>query len=375
MNDHTINDKKPFLFGLNNASHDFTNPTSLGKNIFTNAFPISVAQYLSLKKGLAIPLIIADIDDGKIITRHTMKSWNEIIKADAKSACFKFEEVFHGFCPYTKTSPNKSDIVIEDSSGNHTRAFEVKLVVVPNSQTADRSHDEQSCEIVVRPPSIEQLAFSIADSYGASRRTELLDIITDCLGNPMDYQWSSETWMLDKISKIVKASNAIVKRGIDLQTPFALTAIWRTEGQKPVLETHAFDIFAWTDMAFLQLFIDKSTDDAKSRKTQGKHITRPERSLIWLISALFDYAAQKTLNFSKHHSKITYGAQTDKAGAFAGDIPLKHLNSLEFKKPRILKSELEQIVSREAFNYLMPERRLDSAIMIQHLLNSEKEEG
>ncbi|WP_053942598.1 HindVP family restriction endonuclease [Kallipyga gabonensis] len=362
------------LFGLDHASHDFTDPVSLGKNIFTNAFPISIAQYLALRKGMDIPLITADIADQKIVTKHTLKSWREIIETDPESAIFKFEEIFQGFNPYTNASPNKSDIVVSDASGKQTRAFEVKLVVVPNSQTADRPHDKQSCEIVVRPPSIEQLAFSIADSYGAARRTELLDIITDCLKNPMDYQWSTELWMRDKVPKVVMAANEIVRQGIKLQTPFALTAIWRTKGQKPVLEDNAFDIFAWTDMAFLQLFIDKSTDDVNNSKRKKNSVTRPERSLIWLISALFDYAAQRTLNFSKHHSKITYDAQTDKAGAFAGDIPLKHLNSPEFRNPRIQKAELESIVTREAFNYLMPERRLDSAIMIQHLLNSEIQE-
>lgn len=50
---------KPFLYGLDHASHDFSESSSLGKNIFTNAFPLSLAQYLATVRKLPIPLIKA----------------------------------------------------------------------------------------------------------------------------------------------------------------------------------------------------------------------------------------------------------------------------------------------------------------------------
>ncbi|WP_018659194.1 HindVP family restriction endonuclease [Allofustis seminis] len=360
------------IYGLENASHDFTQPESLGKNIFTNAFPISLAQYLSNFKQVSIPVIKATLnDDNKIITEHEHLQWNEIIGTDSTTANFLFEETYNGYKPYTNSIPNKSDIVISDENEVHTRALEVKLMVVPNSQTANKPHDEQSCELVVRPPSIEQLAFSIANSYGQSRRSELLRLISASLVTPMDYHWNDEDWMKTKIPNIVKAADEIVKSSIESQTPFILTAIWRTEGQKPILERNAFDVFVWTDMAFLQLFINKM----RSRTANSqRRISRPERSAIWLISSLFDYAAQNTLDFSKHHSRITYGTQTDKAGAFAGDAPYEHLLSDEFLKPRILRNELENIVSETAFEYLMPERRLDSTLLTQHLFKIQTDE-
>ena len=357
--------RAPFLFGLGNASHDFSDTASLGKNIFTNAFPIAVAQYLSIERNLPIPLIKARYEGNSISTYQEMVSWEHIIGTNPRSATFLFEEVYNGFKIYTDKLPNKSDIVVSDESGQHRRPFEVKLVVVPNSNTASRPHEEQSCEIVVRPPTIEQLAFSIANSYGSSRRALLLDIISDALRTPMDYQWANESWMRNKIPRVAEAANEIGIRGIELQTPFVINAIWRTQGQRPILHTNAFDVFVWTDMAFLQLFTDNSSSTSKSRK-----ITRAERSLVWLISALFDYAAQRTLNFSKHHSNITYGAQTDKAASYAGDTPLKHLKSNEFFHPRVSKLELEKIMTRDALEYLMPERRLDNSIMIQHLINT-----
>lgn len=352
------------LFGLNYSNLDFSKPASLGKNTFTNAFPLALAQHIHSNKAMPIPVIEAQATDSGLCTMQRMCSWEELIDVSAEEAAFLFETVYDGYRPYTKLTPNKSDVVVANKEGKHTRSFEVKLVVVPNSQSANKPHDEQSCELVVRPPSIEQLAFSIASSYGAERRSELLGIIVDCLDEPMDYLWSNREWMQAKMSNIYLAAEEIISAAIKFQTPFALSAVWRTIGQAPVLEQNAFDIFCWTDMAFVQLFLDK-----RPTKLGERSITRTERSLVWLVSSLYDYAAQRTLNFEKHHSKITYGTQTDKAGSFAGDVTFKHLNSEQFCNPRVHKDELPAIVSDKALDSLMPERRLDGVLVTQRLLS------
>ena len=366
--DNVTSSTDPFLFGLDYSNHDFADPVSVGKNIFTNAFPLALAQHLDRNRGLPIPLIEASNEGDALGTQQRMCSWGELIGTNPESARFLFECVFDGFRPYTKFVPNKSDVVISSPDGTHTRAFEVKLVVVPNSQTASRPHDDQSCEIVVRPPSIEQMAFSIAHSYGANRRSDLLDIIVECLEEPMDFRWNDHDWMQQRISRVYEATRAIVNGAIESQTPFALTAVWRTVGQAPVLEKQAFDVFCWTDMAFVQLFLDKMPPPGTKRT-----ITRPERSLVWLVSALYDYAAQAILNFEKHHSSITYGSQTDKAGSFAGDTPYRHLRSEQLFSPRVTKDELSEIVSERALDHLMPERRLDGVLVTQRLLALQNE--
>lgn len=363
-----------FLFGLERASHNFRQKESLGKNIFTNAFPIALAQFLALKEKLEIPVIEAIFDAEQLGTRHIKKPWKQIIGVNPKEAQFFFEMPFDGYRPYTKGTPNKSDIVAANADGVHTRPFEVKLVVIPNSQTADKPHDEQSCEIVLRPPTIEQLAFSIANSYGTRRRAELLDIIAKCLVNPMDYNWTNHDWMKGHLELVKTATVEVIRNALVSQTPFALTAIWRTQGQKPILEENAFDVFVWTDMAFAQLLMGETDGAAECTSRRKTAITRPERSLVWLLSSLYDYAAQSTLNFGKHHSRITYGTQTDKAGAFAGSVPLKFLRSEEFFKPRITRNKLERIVSPQALALLMPERRLDAVLVTQHLMKQQADQ-
>lgn len=103
---------------------------------------------------------------------------------------------------------------------------------------------------MVRPPTIEQLAFSIAHSYGTARRVELMDLIVSALGKPNDYKWSDEQFMLQQLPKVLEAAENVVRGGLQNQTPLVLTAAWRTESQKPVLQENAFDAFVWTDKVF-----------------------------------------------------------------------------------------------------------------------------
>lgn len=365
---------KPFLYGLDHASHDFSEASSLGKNIFTNAFPLSLAQYLATKRKLPIPMIKATLDSAdRLSTEHVMTAWSEIIGTEPDRASFEFEGVYSGYSNYTHTNANKSDaVVIERGTGKHLRPLEIKLVVVPTSSTAKRDRKDQSCEIVVRPPTVEQLAFSIAHSYGQARRMELMELIVSELGQPNDYKWADERFMIGALPHILRAAENIVRGGLDVQTPLVLTAIWRSEGQKPVLDEHAFDVFVWTDLAFLQLFIDQLRReyykaDGSPKTKAPKQISRPSRALIWLVRSLFDYTVQNTLNFGSVHSQITYGAQSDKAGSFSGTASLKHLASPEFFKPRVTRTELSEVLSPSSTQHLLPERRLDAAIAIQHL--------
>lgn len=370
----------PFLYGLVNASHDFTSSKSLGKNIFTNAAPLAFAQYLSMEKKLDIPLVAATVSaEGELSTKHVMTPWSEIISSDPEDAYFQFEGVFDGYKPYTHGNANKSDVVIADkTTKEHLRPLEIKLVVVPTSASASKNRNDQSCEIVTRPPTVEQLAFSIAHSYGPSKKSHLQDIIQKALGQPNDIKWADTEYMIEKLPEILTAAKRIITDGISGQTPLVMTAVWRSEGQKPVLDEEAFDVFVWTDLAFVQLFTDTTYDayyykDGSKRENRPTDISRPSRALIWLIKCLWDYTTQNTLNFGKVHSEITYGVQSDKAASFTGQRTLKHLQSEEFLHPRISRDEVEKIIQPAAFDSLLPERRLDAALAIQHLVNQQKE--
>ena len=302
--------------------------------------------------------IRALVNNGSLTTEQVEIPLSEQIGCDAKTACWLFEESYDEYDAYATGTPNRSDIVVADGeTGKHTSALEVKLITVPNSATAHFDRDKQSCELVTRPPSIEQLCFSIARSFGHKRRHDIGDIISDCLDNPMDYKWNDETFMLDHLPKLVIAAESVAIEGIDSQHTFALSAIWRTKGQNAVLDDECFDVFTWTDMAFLQLF----TESTRGEMTK---ISRPARSVVWLVKALFDYSVQGKVTFEKTHSDITFGPQSDKAASFAGPRILRFIGGETFIHPRVKGSDYTKIIDPDAVDYLKPERRLDAVLGI-----------
>lgn len=351
---------RSFLYGLENSNHDFTVEKSFGKNIFTNAFPVALAAYID-DKGLGQNYISARVeDDSSISVEHGLVPLGDLIGVAHRDAFWAFEDSFSGYDILSTGVANRSDLVVKSLSGkNELSAFEVKLVAAPTSGTADRPREQQSCEIVVRPPTIEQMCFSIASSYGFDRHHDIGDMIAAKLGSPMDYQWSNEAYMLEKLPLVVAAAEEIVREGIDAQTPFVLNALWRTQGKSTVFDSECFDVFFWSDLAFLQLF----TRAARRAIASGKaSIGRPERSVVWLVKSLFDYAVQSAVTFERTHSQITYGGQTDKAGAFSGSAVMDLLRCANFDHPRIAAEEYENIILPEGIALLSPERRLDGFI-------------
>lgn len=353
--------RETFLYGLVNSNHDFTKEKAFGKNIFTNAFPVSLAVYMDKELGLEPNYILANVlQDGKPTVEHETRSLEQLLKINPDKAYWSFEDSFSGYDAFATGTANRSDLVVKNiESHEEMSAFEVKLVAAPTSGTANKAREQQSCEIVVRPPTIEQMCFSIASSYGTDRRHDIGDMIASTLEHPMDFKWDDESYMLDKLSLVIEAADNIIRNGLEVQTPFVLNALWRTVGKSTLFDNECFDVFFWSDLAFLQLF----TRAAKRAIAGGaKEISRPARSVIWLVKSLFDYAAQGKVTFDRTHSLITYGGQTDKAGAFSGNSIMDVISCENFIHPRVSKNEYMNIIADDGIALLSPERRLDGFI-------------
>jgi len=308
-------------------------------------------------------------DDGEITTEHTDTNWKDIILTDPKTAVWSFESTYSEYAKYTNDTPNGSDVVVKNKEGKDTSAFEIKLVVVPTSGSANKPREKQWCELVIRPASIEQLAFSIARSYGIEQRDTLRKIIVEALGAPQDLSWPSASAMMGHKNAVIKAAENIIRSGIGEQTPLVVIAEWRTEGQTPRLDENAFDVFVVTDMALLSVFI-------QTAKNKSKKISRPYRSVIWLVKSLYDYSVQHSLQFLDITAKLNYGLQSDKSASFTRRAT-EMLDSDNFQHPRVKRNEVENILPPKAFKVLAPERRLDGALMTHYIINRqlEKAEG
>ena len=204
------------LYGMEHTNHDSVNPKFLGKNIFTNAFPLSMANYIDREKKLPIPVVSAAVtDDGTITTQHTDTAWEDIIGTDPKTAEWNFETTYREYAKHTNVTPNGSDVVVRDAGGADTSAFEINLVVVPTSGSSRKPREKQWCDLVIRPASIEQLAFSIARSYGIEQRDTLRQIIVDALGTPQDLDWSSAGVIMENKSAVIASAEDIIRNGIE----------------------------------------------------------------------------------------------------------------------------------------------------------------
>lgn len=329
----------------------------MSKNNFTTEAPLIFATFIhrELNKG---PMMIKAVqeDDGSLATCVEQESLTSILGVDPDCASFSFETSYEGYDRFALNQhAHRSDVVVLDrSTEEHKSAFEVKLCVIPNSSTAEKPLNKQSLEIIVRPSTIEQLAFSIADTYGRQGRQELNGLLVEKLGgNVQGYQWSDERFMEEHMRNVSEALTSIATAKLQQQKPFVLTGIWRTHQQSELLEDHCFDTFAWTNLAFLQLLESQPTRTPLSRK---------DRSLIWLVKALYDYSAQGTVDFDQAHSEITFGTQTDKAGSFAGEIVRRFMDCERFKHPLIHKDDIPRMLPSESVQCLKPERRLDAAL-------------
>lgn len=339
------------------------------KNNFTTEAPLIFALYMDGKMRRGPVYIQACQDDSVpsgISTYQQEVPLSQIIGVEPKNAYYAFETSFDGYDKYAIKEANRSDlVVINRFTKEHVSAFEIKLCVIPNSGTATRPHDEQSCEIVVRPPSIEQLAFSIADTYSDGGRQELQELIVNELGgNVQGYKWDDQEFMYNHLDNIRSAVSAISKAKLGQQRPFAMTGIWRTKGQSGEFENNAFDTFVWSNFAFLQLLGYQDTGVGRAKDLHRKNeITRPERSMIWLIKALLDYTLQRKVDFDKTHREITFHAQTDKAGAFSGDAPYHFMKGDRFVKPLITTSSIVEMITDDCISKMKPERRLDATLL------------
>lgn len=345
------------MFGLERTNHDFSERRSWGKNIFTNTWPVALAQYMSLSLDENPVLILAKFEeDGTLTTTHAYRPWSEIILTDPTSARFLFEAPFDGYREFTQVTPEKSDVVIADANNVHRRALEIKLTAVPDSTTKSRARDGQACELVFRPTTIEQLAYSLCESFGLDGRQELNELILERITSPQQFNWRDEQFVLNHLDEIEAAMLSIIAARSEAQTPLLLHCIWRSIGSSPLLDEECFDIFVWSNLALLSVFLNSSMS---SRSGQ---INRPQRSIVWLVKLLYDYSTQRHLARLDTFRDITYGNQTDKAGAFAGNVTLDYLRGEALTHPRIHRSKVKDVITGRGLDYLAPERRLDAAM-------------
>lgn len=346
----------PGLFGQthNNSSRDYSKEESWGKNQFNSSFPASLIAYMS-SKGVK-PVYLKTDENNHVV--HDYISGTELYKINPLSmdAFYNFEASFSAYDKFYTGDRETIDLVMVDSaSDSQLIGIEIKLTALPDMTTNKKPEDEYSCEIVVRPPTINFIACSICNNFRTNKEKDKLREFLSIV--PKINHWEEPEEVLPHyqsiLSSILKISSYLSKK----QTPLIMQTVWKTKGHKGILADDCLDVFVWSNLAVIQMCGD--VDKANHYK-----ITRPMRTIIWLYLMLLDYVSiQGQFDYRRIVRLHSYNLANDKGYSISDSQTYKYLKSAELTHPRISKYEIKNIILGGGQNYLSPERRFDAVIV------------
>ena len=343
------------LFGLEHSNRDFTSPSSWGKNQFNSSFPASLACYMGEKQIFPVYLTLSET----LRVEHTKISVENLfgLPHNSDDLFFSFEESFTPYADLIIGQLPRVDLVTRNRGKENKdclAAFEIKLTALPDSSTYNSTDEkEYGCEIVVRPDTIIYIALSLSKLY-TKKQTALKAILFPITSIITD--WEDAQMIRPHIEPFCQALEQIQKDNLENQTPLLLQPVWKTIGKKGILAEYCYDLFVWSNLSLMKLFIDQG-------KGQKGNFSRPERSVVWLVKMLDDFANHGKINPKHVIDRLTYNTKNDKAFALNGKITRFYMQSPELTKPRIPKYATKEIILGGGQNYLSPERRLDAIVI------------
>ena len=330
-------DIKPGLFGQKNSNRNYGAGQGWGKNQFNSSFPASLVAYMS-SKGLQPVYVCLDKN---LNVAHKFISGEELFGLDPLSdkLYYSFETSFPPYEQYVVGLKSKEhiDLVLfsmEDGK-KALRGLEIKLTALPDSTTRNYEDDKQSCEVVVRNPTVCYMACGICEQYKTAKQKERLRELLS--GVPNIDHWNEQSSVGPHYTAIRDAVVRVMADMVKHQIPIMIQPIWKTDKLSP-----------------------KTNKDGTVKYT----ISRFNRTVVWLYRMLFDYVTYNgVFDYAKITSLMSSGGKNDKAFAPNGKATYPYLKSKELTHPRIGKDEIKNIIQGNGQLLLQPERRFDAIIV------------
>ncbi|MCL1893332.1 MAG: HindVP family restriction endonuclease [Holophagaceae bacterium] len=335
----------PSLFGITNSNKNFAKREAWGKNQFNSTLPASLVCWLG-KKGL--PLKYLKLVAGSIAHDFIDSTIFLGMPYNSPDLRFEFECIYMPYQQFVFDRLPRIDLVTMDGHGC-LKGIEIKLTALPDETTYDLPENQYGCEIVVRPDTIVYLALSIVSITSQAYLKKILSPFNKI------QDWTDAETVLPHIKKMKDSLVAIMKDHENEQSPLILQPIWKTKSKSQVFADNAFDVFIWSNFATTQLFLFDQQSE--------KRVSRYERTLVWLIKMLLDYASNGRFNHKQIIDNITFNTKNDKAFATSGNRTQPLMDSPELLSPRIPKTDIKHIILGGGHNMLSPERRLDATIL------------
>lgn len=346
------NTQTPGLFGIGNSNKDFSSESSWGKNQFNNTFPAALANYMASRE---LPLVYIKLNQ-ELATYHDIISVENLygISPTNEHIYFAFESEFEPYRDLAEGWLPRVDLVIQKRNGDtfeYLKPLEIKLTALPDDQTSDCADVDFGSEIVVRPDTIVYLALGLADSLRENRE-QLREILEPVCGRRID--WNNTSRVEAILPRLVEVLNAIILQNLDKEKPLLIQPVWKTKGKSTVLADNCLDIFVWSNFALTRLFVNQVSDNGS--------ITRPERSVVWLVKMLYQFAVEGKIDHQHIIDTYTYGTKNDKAFAIGGMKTREYMRSPQLLNPRITRPEIKDIILGGGEKLLSPERRFDGIV-------------
>lgn len=348
------NNVPPGLFGLVNSNRDFTSRQSWGKNQFNSSFPAALLCYMGVQ-GVE-PVYLQLGSDLHIYKSHRNATQLLGLPPLHEDLHFSFEEAFTPYADLVIGALPRADLITRNLRSPYKdclRAYEVKLTALPDNTTHDLPEDRYGSEIVVRPDTIVYIALSVARYFSDKR--EQLELLLAPAVSDLD-TWVDVEELRLRMAAIIDAVNRVFLTNLEAQEPLLLQPLWKTKGKLSTLAEDCFDIFVWSTYAVTRLFMDIAVG------VKGK-FSRHERSVIWLMKMLYDFALTGKIDFRRIISNLAFDVRNDKAFAISGRRSYFYMQSAELTHPRIPKYAVRNIILGDGQKYLSPERRLDATIL------------
>lgn len=340
------------LYGIFNSNR--TADDHWGKNCFNSSFPTSTACYMLDKAINAIYITLA-VKNGQLVIEPKEISINEVFNCGDRTLhdlYFSFESVYAPYQQYSFDSIDGIDLVVKDTNGNYLSPLEVKLTVIPTSQTSTLPEEKWGSEIVVRSATTSYCALGMFDSVKESA-WDIREIFEEACSSIQ--MWDNDYEMTHKMPSLCKAVDNFQLKYYTHQKPLLMQTLWKTQGQSPILADQAFDIVIWSDYAFSRLFLDHSAEPAETMR-------RGMRASARLARCLWELSKSGKIRVVDIYRQMAFGNQTDKEFAIGGSLWRKYVTPERIQKLALNKDIVYQIIEPGYIDRLMPERRFDQTL-------------
>ena len=294
----------------------------------------------------------------RLISAQSEVVWRmeEVIGRRDDNADYLFESQFEVYSGYSRNESDKIDLVVS-IGGVHYAPREVKLTVVPDSATVSDPASEWGPELVMRPVSSAHAMMSVGSNL--KKETNAMNDVVDSLRPAYDRidDWDNQSEIRSNAAVLAESLSNALALAEPLQRPFLIQPIWKTQGQSHELCERCFDVFVWSDLAVLQIALDRtSTQMTRFLRESARH-----------VRGLFELLTIGSYSYTAIYKGMSLGLQTDKSFSLSGKATSRYLRHARLQSPVLRREVLSEIVLNRGERELKPERRFDAAV-VAHMM-------